>query len=85
MLKISDKYRLENNIILTVRKQFVLKLEVLLLREILHFYGVMLEWTGKVRHLGNFIDTTCIDYIDCIINKSYFFGSANKLKENFGK
>ena len=31
-LKICDKYRLDNNIILTVRKQFVLNLVVLLLR-----------------------------------------------------
>ena len=37
MLKICNKYRLENNIIFTVRKQFVLNLEVLLLRGNLHF------------------------------------------------
>ena len=40
MLKICNKYRLENNIILTVRKQFVLNLEVLLLKENLHFLTV---------------------------------------------
>ena len=86
MLKICNKYRLENNIILTVRKQFVLNLEVLLLRGNLHFfYGVWLKWTDKVRHLGNFIDTTCIDYIDCITKKSYFIGYVNKLKVNFCK
>ena len=45
----------------------------------------MLEWTDKVRHLGNFIDTTCTDYIDCITKKSYFIGYVNKLKVNFGK
>ena len=42
MLKICDKYRFENNIIF-VRKQFVLNLEVLLLRGNLHvFDGVIL-------------------------------------------
>ena len=52
----------------------------------LHFFdGVRLEWTDKVRHLGNFIDTTCTDYIDCITKKSYFIGYVNKLKVNLGK
>ena len=37
MLKICDKYRLENNMFLTVRKQFVLDFEVLLLRGNLNF------------------------------------------------
>ena len=40
MLKICNKYRLKNNIILTVRKQFVLNLEVLLLKGNLHFLTV---------------------------------------------
>ena len=51
------------------------------MRRNLHFFdGVMLERTDKVRHLGNFMDNTCTDYIDCIAKKSYF-----KLKVNFGK
>ena len=49
------------------------------------FDGVKPEWTDKVRHLGNVIDTTCTDYIDCITKKSYFIGYVNKLKVNFGK
>ena len=40
MLNICNKYRLENNIILTVRKHFVLNLEVLLLRGNLHLLTV---------------------------------------------
>ena len=52
----------------------------------LHFVDdVKLEWTDKVRHLGNFIDTTCSDYIDSIVKKSHFIGYVNKLKVNFGK
>ena len=43
------------------------------------------RWTDKVRHLGNFIDTTCTDYIDCLTKKSYVIGCVNKLKVNFGK
>ena len=45
----------------------------------------MLEWTDKVRHLGNFIDTTCTDYIDCIVKKSHFIGYVHKLKVNLFK
>ena len=45
----------------------------------------MLEWTDKLRHPGNCIDTTCSDYIDCIANKSYCNGYVNKLKVNYGK
>ena len=51
----------------------------------LYFDDAMLEWPDKVRHVGNFIDTTCTDYIDCIANKSYFNGYVNKLKPNFEK
>ena len=80
ILKNCAKYRLE--IILTIRNQFVLNLEVPLLRRKLYFKSVMLKWTAKVRHLGHFIDTTCIDYIE---NKSYFIGYVNKLKVNYGK
>ena len=47
--------------------------------------GVKLEWTDKVRHLGNFIDTTCTDYIDCIVKTSHFICYITKLKVNFGK
>ena len=66
MLKICKNIDGENNIILTVRKQCVLNLKVALFRGISIFDGVMLEWTDKVRHRGNFIDTTCSNYIDCI-------------------
>ena len=45
----------------------------------------MLEWTDKVYHLGNYIATTCADYIDCIAKKSSFIGYVNKLKVNYWK
>ena len=43
----------------------------------------MLEWTDIVRHLGNFIDSKCTDFIDCIAKKSHFIGYVNELKVNF--
>ena len=69
---------------LTVRKQFVLNLEVLLFRGMCFSDGVRPELTDKVRHLGNFIDTTCTDYIDCITKMSYFIGYV-KQGESYGE
>ena len=40
---------------------------------------------GQKRHLGNFIDTTYPDYIDCIAKTSSFIGYVNKLEVNYGK
>ena len=82
LLKICDKYRLDNNIILTVYIQFG---SIIIEVKSAFLDGVMLEWTEKVGHIGNFIDPTCTDYIDCIAKRSYFIGYVNKLKVNFGK
>ena len=61
------------NIIFNSKKTVCIKFGSTIIKgESAFFEGVMLEWTDKVRHLGNFIDTTCTDYIDCIANKSYF-------------
>ena len=86
MLKICNKYRLEYNIIFNSKKTVCIKFGSTNIEgESAFFDGVRLEWTDKIRHLGNFIDTTCTDYIDCITKKSYFIGYINKLKVNFGK
>ena len=86
MLKIGHEYRLENNIIFNSKKTVCVKFGSTVIEgESAFFYGVKLEWTDTVRHLGNFIDTTCTDYIDCIVKKSYFIGYVNKLEVNFGK
>ena len=86
MLKICNKYRLENNIIFNSKKTVCIKFGSTIIEgESAFFDGVKLEWTDKVRHLGNFIDTTCTDYIDCIVKKSHFIGYVNKLKVHFGK
>ena len=38
-----------------------------------------------MRNLGNYIDITCIDMIDCKAKLSVFIGYVNKLKANYGK
>ena len=86
MLKICNKYRWENNIIFNSKKTVCIKFGSTIIEgESSFFDGIMLEWTDKVRHLGNFNDTACTDYIDCIVKKSHFIGYVNKLKVNFGK
>ena len=67
MLKICNKYRLENNIILNSKKTVCIKFgstDIEGESAFLTFDSVKLEWTHTVRHLGNCIDTTCTDYID---------------------
>ena len=77
---------MENNIIFNSKKTVCIKFgSTIIGGEYAFFDGVKLGWTDKVHHLGNFIDTTCSDYIDCTTKKSYFIGYVNKLKVNFGK
>ena len=57
MLKICNKYRLENNIIFNSKKTVCIKFGSIVIEGNLHFFeAVKLEWTDKVRHLGNFIE-----------------------------
>ena len=73
MLKNCYKYILENNIIFNSKKTVCIKFGITVIKgESACFDGVKLEWTDKVRHLGNFIETTCTDYIDCIVKKVSF-------------
>ena len=86
MLKICNKNRLENNIIFNSKKTVCIKFGSTVIEgESAFFDCVKLEWTDQALHLGNFIDTTCTDYIDCIVKKSQFIGYVNKLKVNFAK
>ena len=79
MLNICNKYRLENNIIFNSKKTFCIKFGSTIIEgESTFVDGVMLEWTDKVRHLGNFVDTTCTDYIDCISKKSYYIVAPSR-------
>ena len=77
---------MENNIIFNSKKTVCIKFGCNIIEgESAFFDGVKLDWTDKVRHLGNFIDTTCTDYIYCITKMSHFIGYVNKLQVNLGK
>ncbi len=42
-------------------------------------------WVEKIRHLGNFLNTTLTDEVDCKMKISSFIGNVNKLNANFGQ
>ena len=45
--------------------------------------GNIIEWADNVRHLGNFVDATLSDSVDCRFKRSMFIGYVNKLISKF--
>ena len=43
-----------------------------------------IDWVDSVKHLGNYFNTQLSDSNDCIMKRSTFIGSVNKLMANFG-
>ena len=41
--------------------------------------GFTVQWSESVRHLGNFVDSTLSDSLDCRYKRSMFRGYVNKL------
>ena len=46
---------------------------------------LQLAWVNDVRHLGNYINKSLSDKLDCQYKLSTFIGSVNKLNANFRK
>ena len=46
--------------------------------------GNTIQWADNVRHLGNFVDATLSDSLDCRHKRSMFIGYVNKLISKFG-
>ena len=46
--------------------------------------GFTVQWSESVRHLGNFVDSTLSDSLDCRYKRSMFIGYVNKLMSKFG-
>ena len=42
------------------------------------------QWSESVRHLGNFVDSTLSDSLDCRYKQSMFIGYVNKLISKLG-
>ena len=43
-----------------------------------------INWDDSVKHLGNYFNTQLSDSTDCMMKRSTFIGSVNKLMANFG-
>ena len=43
-----------------------------------------INWVDSVKHLGNYFNTQLFDSTDCMMKRSTFIGSVNKLMSNFG-
>ena len=46
--------------------------------------GKRISWVDRIRHFGNYLDTTLSDNIDCKAKISAHIGYVNKLLVNFG-
>ena len=46
--------------------------------------GFPVQWSESVRHLGNIVDSTQSDSLDCRYKRSMFIGYVNKLISKFG-
>ena len=52
--------------------------------EVAKLQGNAITWVDKIKHLGNYLDTTLDDNVDCQSKSSAFIGFVNKLNVNFG-
>ena len=46
--------------------------------------GFTVQWSESVRHIGNFVDSTLSDSLDCRYKRSMVFGYVNKLISKLG-
>ena len=46
--------------------------------------GTNIDWVSKIKHLGNHLDISCNDELDCQTETSRFISCVNKLIVNFG-
>ena len=46
--------------------------------------GFTVQWSESVRHLGNLVDSTLSDSLDCRYKRSMFIRYVNKLISKFG-
>ena len=70
---------------LTVKKNVCIKFgQKLMDREHVYLNDEKIEWVNPIKHLGNYIDRSLNNSIDCAHKKSIFIGHVNKLCANFG-
>ena len=84
MIKICERFSVENSILFNKKKTICIKFGSKLRngeRAILDSSDLL--W--NVVHLGNYVNSACNDDVDCNIKKSFFIGYVNKLMANYGR
>ncbi len=85
MLDICSHFAELFNITFNNKKTVCIKFgEILHEWESAHLNNNKLSWVDKIKHLGNHIDSTLNDDLDCKSKISTFIGFVNKLQVNFG-
>ena len=85
MLDICNKFAAEHYLIFNSKKSLAIKYG----KEVNDTEYVLLgqnriNWVDSVKHLGNYFNTQLSDSTDCMMKRSSFIGSVNKLMANFG-
>ena len=84
MLKICNEFAQSNKIIFNSKKTICIKFgDKHITPEKAFLNSECLSWTDNIRHLGNFIDCSNRDMVDCGIKKGMFIGYVNKLRSNY--
>ena len=84
MLDISNKFAAKHYLIFNSKKSVAIKYR----KEVNDTEYVLLgqniiNWVDSVKHLGNYFNMLLFDSTDCMMKRSTFIGSVNKLMVNF--
>ena len=80
MIDICCAYAKEYDIIFNPTKTVCIKYgDKVELNEHVVMNGNVIEWADNVRHLGNFVEVTPSDSLDCRYKRTLFIGYVNKL------
>ena len=84
MLNICNEFAQSNKIIFNSKKNICIKFgDKHITPEKAFLNSECLSWTDNIRHLGNYIDCSNRDIVDCGIKKGMFIGYVNKLRSNY--
>ena len=84
MFKICNTFSKKNSILFNNKKTTCIRFgDLIKNKEKAFLDGSHLVWKDNVRHLGNFVDSTCNDDFDCNAKKSLFIAYFNKMMANY--
>ena len=84
MISLCEVFTKNFDIIFNCKKNCCIKFgQTLIVCKPVYLNDKKIEWVNQIKHLGNCIDSTLNDSIDCTPKKSIFIGQVNKLCANF--